>query len=172
MTRNRADNAGGSFLGRPAEHDLGGFVSMGCMFGVVVDGAEDVTIKNFRVHGATVGFSAENSRNVTVKEARLDECRSAIVAHDSINFSVLDVEINGTKLTDFTGDFEFLTVISADEVIHLGQMLSESDVAERSKILRQSKLYSFVDGKYLDRAIKLDWLLDHLINLFKAFGNS
>ncbi|QJF50940.1 hypothetical protein [Roseobacter ponti] len=139
-------------LRRQTEYDLGGSEAIGCFGGLYIVGEEDATYSNFSVGGGHFGVVADNTKNVIVEDAEIDECKIPVTAHGSENFALLNVKINGWKLTDFTGDFDFLHVVSVDEVLHLGQILSEADVKDHLEILKSNKLYDFLESKKAKRS--------------------
>ena len=139
LMRNLPRSEGGTGTEKPARISL--------------EGCKHIRISGVAVEDCYVAFDASNSEDVLIEDTKINRCLVPVIGHGTTNLSVLNMEIDGFKLTDFTGDFDFLAVMSADEILFLGQMLSDADFRCRTEILKSSKL-----GVFLQKRSFGDWL--------------
>ncbi|WP_187429935.1 hypothetical protein ROLI_018680 [Roseobacter fucihabitans] len=136
--------------------------------GVSLDNRKYITLNNPNIKNYDIAIDATNSHHVVVNGLKTEDCRVSLVGHGTNNLTMLNMEINGFKLTDFTGDFDFLSVTSADEILFLGEILTTADFRDRLELLKSSKLGFFLRDRDFGDWIGLAGLLIGLSQCVKG----
>lgn len=114
--------------------------------------------------GVPVGYDVSGTKDMTMQSNVACGCDVALVADDTEDLGVFDFEVDGKRLEDFIGDFEDLTVWSADDIYCVGRMVKDTDPNLRISVLKNSEF-----GNWLKKRDFKDWigLCNFLISLEK-----
>ena len=114
------------------------------------------------------GFDVSGSKGMTMQSNVAIGCSVALDANDTENLGVFDFEIDGKCLRDFIGDFEDLTIWSADHLYAVGEMLHETDPS-----LRVSALKNTPFGQWLNARSFSEWtgFAGLLVAIYAAMKN-